>query len=126
GFGGYLETALPVGARAEVRPGVVLTASPRAGVEPRLRASWEPFGRSSEKLQGAVGLYRQHIVGTSDMRDVGSVFTAWMSAPDEIPVESVHAMLGWQQSFGALSWSVEGYYKRLSNIPVPVWRGVTR
>jgi hypothetical protein len=94
GFGGYLEAALPIGKRIQVRPGVVLTATPRASVEPRVRASWEPLGRSSEKLQGAFGLYRQDVVGTSDMRDVSSVFVAWLNAPDGVPVEALHGILG--------------------------------
>jgi hypothetical protein len=126
-IGGYLETTVPVGSRIEVRPGVVLTVSPRLGVEPRVRASWEPFGRSSEKLQGALGIYRQSILGTSDARDVGSVFVAWMLAPNEASIEALHGTLGWQQSLGGgLQWSVEGYYKRLKEIPVPVWRATAQ
>lgn len=106
---------------------MVLLLSPRASAEPRLRARWEPFGRSSEAVQGAVGLYRQYVIGTSDMRDVSSVFTAWMSAPDAVPIEAVQGMLGWQQTLGGgLRWSVDGYYKKLSQIPVPVWSGVAR
>jgi hypothetical protein len=127
GFGGYLEAALPIGRRIQVRPGVVLTASPRAAVEPRIRASWEPLGRSSEKLQGAFGLYRQDVIGTSDMRDVSSVFVAWLNAPDDVPVEALHGILGWQQSLGGgVEWSVEGYYKRLRDVPVPTWRSEAR
>jgi hypothetical protein len=123
---GYVEPALRIGKRAEVRPGLVLTASPRPGVEPRVRASWRPFGRASEELQGALGLYRQDLMGLSDMRDVGSVFTAWTATPDEVPIEAVHAMLGWQQSLGAVRWSTGVYAKRLRSIPVPLWRGVAR
>ena len=124
GASAYLEAAIPAGSRAEVRPGVVVTGSPRLGVEPRLRASWEPFGGGG-KLQGALGLYRQDVVGISDMRDVGSVFTAWMRTPDDLPIEAVHAILGWQQSLpGGARWSVEGYYKRLKDIPVPLWQAV--
>lgn len=127
GIGGYVEAGVQVGRGVEVRPGVVLTGLPRAGLEPRVRASWEPFGRSSEKVQGAFGLYRQDVVGTSDSRDVSSVFTAWMAAPDEVPMEAVHGTLGWQQSLGGgIRWSVEGYYKRLRDIPVPLWRGVAQ
>jgi hypothetical protein len=127
GLDGYVEVAVPVGARLEVRPGAVLTASPRTGVEPRLRASWEPFGRSSEKLQGAFGLYRQDLVGTSDMRDVSSVFMAWMTPPEDVPLEALHADLGWQQSLpGGVRWSVEGYYKRMKNIPVTAWQATTK
>lgn len=124
GVGGYLEASLALG-RLELRPGVVLTAEPRSAVEPRLRASLRPFGREAEVLQGALGIYRQHVTGTSDLRDVGSVFTAWMETP-EAPIEALHGVLGWQQSIGdRLSWSVEGYYRRMREIPVPVWRAVT-
>jgi hypothetical protein len=51
-----------------------------------------------------------------------------MNDPDEVPAEeALHGILGWQQSLGdALHWSVEGYYKQLKDIPVPVWRGVAR
>jgi hypothetical protein len=124
---GYVDAAVPMGRRIEVRPGVVLTVSPQVGFEPRLRARWEPLGRSSEVVQGALGLYRQYVVGTSDQRDVGSVFVAWMSAPDGVPLEALHAMLGWQQTLGGgLRWSLEGYHKQLKAIPVPVWRRVAR
>ena len=127
GLDAYLEAGVPLGARVEVRPGLALTAAPHPGVEPRLRARWEPLGRSSEAVQGAVGLYRQDVVGTTDMRDVSSVFVAWMAAPDEMPIEALHAMLGWQQSLGSgLRWSLEGYYKEMKNIPVPTWQAVAR
>jgi hypothetical protein len=127
GASAYVEASVQAGTRFEARPGVVLTASPRPALEPRVRASWKPFGRSSEMLQGAVGLYRQNAVGTSDMRDVGSVFTAWMSAPDGVALEAQQAMLGWQQSLGSgVRWSVDGYYKRLKAIPVPVWQATAR
>jgi len=123
----YFEPSLVLGSRVELRPGVVLVASPKAGVEPRLRASWEPFGPSGGVVQGALGLYRQQVVGTSDMRDVGSVFVAWMNAPDGVPTEAVHGVLGWQQDLGAgVRWSVDGYYKRMKGIPVPIWRAVAQ
>jgi len=123
----YLEPSLSLGSRVEVRPGVVLVISPGAGVEPRLRASWEPFGPSGGVLQGALGLYRQYVIGTSDMRDVSSVFVAWMKVPDGKPLEAVHSVLGWQQELGAgVRWSVDGYYKRMRRIPVPIWRAVAQ
>ena len=127
GLGGYAETAVPLGQNVEVRPGLLITAVPQVGLEPRIRASWEPFGRSAEKLEGALGVYRQYIVGTSDMRDVGSVFVAWSDVPEEKPLEAVHATLGWQQALsGPLRWSIEGYYKRLREIPVPAWRAIAQ
>lgn len=123
----YFEPSLALGTGVEVRPGVVLVGSPGAGVEPRLRASWEPFGPSRGVLQGAVGMYRQYVVGTSDTRDVGSVFTAWMNSPDGVPLEALHGVLGWQQDLGAgLRWSVDGYYKKMKGIPVPIWRAVAQ
>ncbi|HZD04152.1 MAG TPA: TonB-dependent receptor, partial [Longimicrobiales bacterium] len=127
GASAYVEANLAAGSGVEVRPGVVLMAAPQAGVEPRLRVSWEPFGRPSERLQGSVGFYRQSVVGVSDMRDVSSVFTAWMSAPDGAPEKAFQGSLGWQQSLGGgLRWSLDGYYKRLEDIPVPIWRAVAR
>jgi len=99
----------------------------KVGVEPRLRASWEPFGSSGGTLQGALGLFRQSVVGTSDMRDVSSFFVAWLNAPDGVPLEAVHGVLGWQQTLGNdLRWSVDGYYKKMKGIPVPIWRAGTQ
>jgi hypothetical protein len=127
GFSVYAEPTVRVGSRIEVRPGVVLVASPRAAVEPRLRVRWEPFGPSNGALQGALGLYRQYVVGVSDMRDVSSVFVAWMEAPKGEPFEALQGMLGWQQPLGGgLRWSVDGYYKRLTGIPVTVWSAVAQ
>jgi hypothetical protein len=123
----YAEPTLRVGSRIEVRPGVALIASPTAGVEPRLRARWEPGGTGNGALQGALGLYRQHVAGLSDMRDVSSVFVAWMAAPDDVPLKALHGMLGWQQPLGGgLRWSVEGYYHRSTGIPVTTWSGVAQ
>jgi len=126
GMSAYVETQLPVGGRLEINPGTVVTLLPRIGIEPRLRVGFLPFGRDSGRLEGAVGLYRQDLVGTSDLRDVGSVFMAWMRAVDNAPAQAIHALLGWQQSHGeALHWSVEGYHKWLEDVPVPRWTAVT-
>jgi len=127
GASAYLEPSLALGRRLELRPGIVLVASPRPGLEPRFRVSWEPFGASGGTLQGALGLYRQNVVGISDMRDVSSVFVAWMDAPDRIPLDAWQSVLGWQQDLGGgFRWSVDGYYKRMSGIPVPIWRAVAQ
>jgi hypothetical protein len=121
----YAEPTVRVGSRIEVRPSVALVASPRAAVEPRLRVRWEPFGPSKGAVQGALGLYRQYVVGLSDMRDVSSVFVAWMKAPQGEPLKALQGMLGWQQPLGrGFRWSVDGYYKRLTGIPVTVWSAV--
>ena len=123
----YAEPTVRIGSRIEVRPGVALIALPRAGVEPRLRVRWEPFGRSKGVLEGALGVYRQNLVGISDLRDVSSVFVAWMKAPNGEPLEALQGMLGWQQPLGGgLRWSVDGYYKRLTGIPATVWSAVAQ
>jgi hypothetical protein len=127
GFSAYTEPTVRIGSRIEVRPGVALVTSPHAGVEPRLRVRWEPLGPGQAALQGALGLYRQYVVGISDMRDVSSVFVAWMPAPDGVPLEALQGTLGWQQPLGGgLRWSVDGYHKRLTGIPVTVWSAVAQ
>jgi len=127
GISVYAEPTVRVGSQIEVRPGVALIASPTGGVEPRLRARWEPFGTANGALQGALGLYRQNVVGLSDMRDVSSVFVAWRAAPDGVPLKALHGMLGWQQPLGGgLRWSVEGYYNRQTGIPVTAWSAVAQ
>jgi hypothetical protein len=121
----YAEALLALGDRIEVRPGLVATISPRFGLEPRLRARWEPFGRRSEVVQGALGLYRQHAIGVSDIRDVGSVFTAWLKP--ETPLQALHARLGWEQQLGGgFGWALEGYYNRMWDISVPIWTALAR
>jgi hypothetical protein len=127
GVGGYVETTLPIGSRTSATPGLVVTLSPHVGIEPRLRASWQPFGRETERFQGALGVYRQSLTGLSDTRDVRSVFTAWTEAPSGAPMEAVHAILGWQQQFAnGLQWSIDGYQKRIRHIPVPEWRATAQ
>jgi hypothetical protein len=127
GFNAYVEPTVRVGSGIELRPSVALVAAPYVGVEPRLRARWEPFGSGRGALQSAVGLYRQTVVGISDMRDVSSVFVAWMEAPDDEPLKTFQGTLGWQQPLGGrLRWSVDGYYKRLTGIPVTVWSAVAQ
>jgi hypothetical protein len=123
----YAEPIVRVGRQIEVRPGVAFTGSPKANLEPRLRARWEPSGAGRAALQAALGRYRQHAVGLSDMRDVSSVFVAWRAAPDGVPLTALHGMLGWQQPLGGgLRGSVEGYYHRLTGIPVTEWSAVAQ
>lgn len=88
-----------------------------------MRASWQPFGRQSETLQGAFGIYRQNLVGVSDIRDVTSAFTAWMVAPNDQPLTTTYVSLGWRQTLAErLGFYAEGYHKWMTHIPVPVWR----
>jgi len=128
-LGAYIESSIPVFERLSLQPGVALSLNPGGygvSAEPRFRFAWQPFGREQEELSGAVGLYRQSIVGISDMRDLSSVFVAYMSNPiSDSQMEAIHAMLGWQQTLTrGLTWSIEGYLKRMRNLPVPVWSSI--
>lgn len=127
-IGGHLESTLPVGENFNLQPGLALSYNGIFGIaaEPRFRFNWNPFGRESEEISGAAGLYLQPITGVSDIRDVSSVFIAWMSAPiNESQKEAFHALLGWQQSItDEFSWSLEGYFKRMQNQAIPVWNTI--
>jgi hypothetical protein len=129
--GAYVETTIPVGQSMNIRPGVAFSIYPAAynsSFEPRFRFNWRPFGRESEEVSGAVGKYLQPVVGVSDMRDLSSVFVAWMTSPiGQSQLESFHATMGWQQTpVNGLTWSAEGYYKQMKRIPVPVWSTIAR
>ncbi|MEX0649360.1 MAG: TonB-dependent receptor [Balneolaceae bacterium] len=130
-LGTYIETAIPVGDRFTLQPGTALLFNPQGyglSFEPRFRFSLLPFGSESQEISGSLGFYKQSIVGISDMRDLSSVFVAWAGAPlGAEQVKAVHALLGWQQEiFRGFSWSVEGYYKTMSDIAVPVWSTIAR
>lgn len=126
---GYFESTLPLGSNVELRPGMAVTFpldfSP--AFEPRLRASWRPFGSEDQEVNVAVGRYRQTVVGLSDERDLGSVFTAWVPAPLEQGRPAAwHAILGWRQQIGPFGLTAEGYYKDLHNLAVPIWSTIAR
>jgi hypothetical protein len=125
GFGAYAEAEIPVGGGIRLLPGAATSWYPgtfSAAIEPRLRASWRPRFLDDAELSGALGLHGQRIAGITDRRDAGSVFTAWTPAPDDSRLEAIHAQTSWQQRFGAwFSWSVDGYYRRMRNLPVTTW-----
>lgn len=124
--GGYLETIIPLGETIYLYPGTVFTLYRQhypPSLEPRMRISWEPSGLEDAELNLAFGRYTQAIVGLSDNRDASSIFTAWQPPPiDESRLESLHALVGWQQALGGgFHVSLEGYYKWLRDQPVAVW-----
>lgn len=122
GMSAFGEMRYSFNERTTVIPGVVLMLFPRAAVEPRFRMTWRPGFSERGELTAAGGMYTQDIAGVSDVRDVGSVFVAWMRTAEGKPVRSLHAQVGWQQRQAAnLNWSVEGYYRKLSNVSVPLW-----
>lgn len=131
GTGLHLEGIIPLHQRFRIEPGIALNIYPRVYTplpEPRLRAVWQPFGRDSEQVSAAAGLYYQPLAGISDHRDASAAFTAWMTSPvsDHLP-GALHTMVGWQQTLGpAFRWSVEGYFKQVRQMPVTVWSSVAR
>ena len=127
-IGGHLESTIPLAEKFNIQPGLAFSYNGIFGVaaEPRFRFNWNPFGRDSEEISGSAGIYIQPITGVSDIRDVSSVFIAWMSAPvGESQKEAFHGLLGWQQTLtDGLTWSLEGYYKRMQNLAIPVWNTI--
>lgn len=126
---GHIGAILSIEHNLDLRPGLAVTFPLDYGpsVEPRLRASWRPFGTEAQELNAAFGLYRQTMVGVSDERDLGSVFTAWMPVPVEgSRPYAWHAILGWRQQIGAFGLTAEGYYKDLGNLAVPIWSTIAR
>lgn len=127
--GGYVGSTWVVDEKLDIKPSLSFTIpfDHKAGLEPRLRLAWRPWGTVAQELNAAVGLYQQTFIGINDERDAGSVFTAWLAAPlDGAQARALHGILGWHQQFGAFKLSAEGYYKRLTNIPVPIWSAVAR
>lgn len=141
-FGAYVEPDLPIGAGLRVRPGARMqwyNVRHLPYVEPRLRAVWE---RGIHHASGSIGLYHQQLIGLNDRRDAASVFTAWTGIPRQNEEgesrigsgvlrgrigRSAHALLGYRAA--PASWietSVEGFYKRSTNLFVGEWTALPR
>ncbi len=129
-MGGHVQASVPVGNRIDIQPGLGFSYNGDFGVgfEPRFRFAWRPFGRDTEEFHGSAGLYLQPITGISDIRDVSSVFVAWMSSPlGNDQLQSIHTTIGWQQTvFTGFSWSVEVYYKEMKNLAIPIWNTIAQ
>ena len=92
-------------------------------LEPRAEISWKPRGKIDEELHIAAGIYDQSLVGITDFRDAGTAFTAWVLPSDKNrKLQAKHLLAGWRQPVTDwLSFSVEGYLKELSDVPVSTW-----
>lgn len=127
--GGYLNVEIPVGEYLSVEPGVVATSYMNrapSSVEPRFRYSLKMPGFFNSEFHGAVGIYRQPLIGLSDFRDAGTAFTAWMLQPDsDRTLQTTHFLMGWRSSFSRfIEFSIEGYHKEIKHTPVSVWSSV--
>ena len=133
----YIEPEFKVGARWRLRAGVrVQFFDVRFDpfLEPRLRLVWD---RGDHQVSAAAGIYHQAVLGLNDRRDAASVFTVWTSAPrprsdlEDIRAgraqRAVHAILGYRATPAPwLELSVEGFYKRLSNLFIAEWTAFPR
>ena len=125
--GAFLKAEVYVGNGLQLSPGGRLQAFPsksKSFFEPRVRAV---YIRGKNRLSGAAGLYHQEIIGLNDRRDIGNVFTAWTSSPKTQVPSAWHLLAGWQRSFtSSLDVSVEGYYKKLSDLYIAEWTALPR
>ena len=120
--GAYIETEVALGEGLRIEPGARFQSFPSKGrsfIEPRLRTVLDV---GIHRFSAAAGLYHQEIVGLTDRRDAGDVFTAWTSSPlGEVP-EAIHLLAGYQiRPAPWLKLAVEGYYKQLSDLSIAEW-----
>jgi len=135
---GYLEPEIDLGGGVRLQPGLrlqFLQSRFQPFPVPRLRMSWTG---GPHRVSAAGGLYYQEVVGLSDRRDAASVFTAWTNIPkhsglprDDVrrgrTPRAIHGILGYQVEISpALSLSLEGYYKHLSDLFVAEWTAFPR
>ena len=127
------------GGTAHLRPGLrmqVFQVKTNPFFEPRLRLTWT---RGPHQFSAAAGRYAQEVVGLTDRRDAGNVFTAWTNVPravgpdpnDPDPfndvragrlMQGLHGIAGYRVHPGAgLNVSVEGYARRLTNLSIAEW-----
>ena len=97
-------------------------------IDPRLQLSYQPWADRPITLTAAAGVYHQIPTTVTDERDIGSTFQVWTPSPFENrPLRADHALLGWNQRvFSNLRFSVEGWYKRFQDLPVPRWTPLVR
>lgn len=123
----YVEPEFRVGERLRVQAGLRVQTFPsksRTFLEPRARAV---YNAGAHRISGAWGIYHQEIIGLSDRRDAGDVFTAWTTSPLGRVPQAMHFIAGYRASPTAwLDLSLEGFYKKLSNLYVPEWTAFPR
>jgi len=124
----YAETTLDLlNDRATINPGVhmyALTERSQSWLEPRLRVSVWPTGREGRhQINASWGIYHQALTGLTDQRDLGNLFTAWITTPEgQEATQSMHGILGWNVQIQPwLSGAVETFYKDYDHISAPVF-----
>lgn len=123
---GYAEARLGIG-NVEVNPGLQLYAPSgdySLQLDPRLRADWRSTVlKLPVAVHAAGGIYHQAAVGLTDERDIGNVYTAWLTAPEgrALP-EAKHAVLGLRVGIDRyLTVSAEAFVKEFTSLSVPIF-----
>ena len=112
----FVDAELDFGA-LRIEPGLRAQTFPAqtqpSSLEPRLLVS---YARGESVWRAAGGVYRQEIVGLTDQRDIGDVFTAWTTTSNALPIPTAtHGLVGWEGLVApGLRLGVEGYAKALS------------
>lgn len=123
----YMEMGMPIANGLRFDPGVRLAAFPSKGqtfLEPRMRAVWD---LGPHRFTGAAGVYHQEVIGLTDRRDAGDVFTAWTASPVARVPSAWHVIGGYQvQAAPWMRLSLEGYLKGLSDLSIAGWTAYPR
>jgi hypothetical protein len=124
----YLDAEFRAIPGMQLTGGVRIQSFPSVGhtsIEPRAKAIWQ---LGSHRLTAAAGFFTQEVVGLNDRRDAGDVFTAWVpTEPTGEAPSASHLIGGYQfRANQTFSFSLEGYYKDLSNLVVPEWTAFPR
>lgn len=97
-------------------------------LEPRFRLAYRPNGTDRREVSLAVGRYGQLEEGITDTQDAGTEFTIW--TPQRVgdgSQSALHAILGYRERVAEnIEVNVEGYGKKIRNIPVPEWTVLNR
>ncbi len=125
--GGYLLLDVRGREGLSLQPGVRFSSFPSKGrtfIEPRIRLRYES---GIHQVSMAGGIYHQEIVGLTDRRDAGDVFTAWTTSPFGKVPRAIHGIIGYQiRPIPWLQIAVEGFYKTLTNLSIAEWSSFPR
>jgi len=124
----YLEGQFDLnGEKMSINPGVHVYTLPdrsQTWIEPRFRASYWPTGKTGKyQFNASWGMYHQAIAGLTDERDLGNLFTAWITTPEGSEATSaMHAIAGFNvKLYPWMTAAVEGFYKDYDHITAPIF-----
>lgn len=120
--GGYLLLDFKQIQGLSFQPGVRFSSFPSKGrnfIEPRVRLT---YSTGIHQFSMAGGIYHQELVGLTDRRDAGDIFTAWTTSPFGKVPRAIHALAGYQiRPASWLKFVIEGFYKDMQNLFISEW-----